>query len=67
VLKCPTLLRFHSTEHFISHDVPSSLKASFESVNRLLDFYTHALYGIEIVISRYTHYLRENMYVANRL
>jgi len=30
LLKCPTSLRFSSPEHFISHDVPSSLKASFE-------------------------------------
>jgi hypothetical protein len=31
VLKCLTLLRFLSSGHFISHGVPSSLKASFES------------------------------------
>jgi hypothetical protein len=39
LLKCPTLLRIYSTGHFISHDVPSSLKASFKSINGLLDFY----------------------------
>jgi len=31
VLKCFTSLIFHSLGHFISHGVPSSLKAYFES------------------------------------
>jgi hypothetical protein len=31
LLKCLTSLRFPSPGHFISHGVPSSLKASFES------------------------------------
>jgi len=30
MLKCSTSLRFPSPGHFISHGVPSSLKASFE-------------------------------------
>jgi hypothetical protein len=38
VLKCSTLLRFSSPEPFIIHDVPSSLKVSFESVNGPIDF-----------------------------
>lgn len=38
MLKCPTSLRFPSPWHFISHGVSSYLNASFESVNRPMNF-----------------------------
>jgi len=38
VLKCRISLRFPSLEHFISHGIPSSLKASFESANKPMNF-----------------------------
>jgi hypothetical protein len=38
LLKCFTSLIFSSPWHFISHGVPSSLKASFESINGTMNF-----------------------------
>jgi hypothetical protein len=38
MLKYHTLLRFSSPRSFISYDVSSYLKVSFESVHRFMDF-----------------------------
>lgn len=39
MLKCLISLRFSSPRYFISHGVSSYLNASFENVNRSINFY----------------------------
>jgi len=49
---CSISLKFSLPGHFISHSVPSSLKASFESINGPMNF---SYYDIDQSIYKYIY------------